>query len=303
MPDEVVAKYMGKFMDEGGSVVDQDGGISIEFYTEAVPDQLLTEGGEIEKRHPKVKQIQKREAEALALLRAESPFAEEEPPQAGAEPTGLPADAPDAQKKKFAKDYAAWEAAKRERTAWVERRDAHEAELKEQSRLLLEHPAHPTLYTVKAMGRPVYEDLDFIRKRIPGDKDQIVERRVREEDRRKYPERWRLYKAGQSQAAIGTPLEKWAGLEKSQVLEMAHFGIKTVEHLAGVSDEGLSKIGPYIALRQKARDWLATARGNAPVDALRADLARKDNDIQVLKRMLEEQAASLKELKEQKQAR
>lgn len=300
--DPVVAKYQGKFMDESGNAIDEDGGCAVEFYMEAVPDQLLTDGGEIERRHPKVKEIQKREAEALALLRQETPFTEEAPPPAGAEPAAPPADAPEPRRKQFAKDHASWEAAKRERTTWEERRDAHEADLKEKSRVLREHPEHAELFTVLPAGRGVFTDMEFIQKRIPGDLSQVVQRRVRESDRREYPDKYRRFKSGQAQATTGTPLDKWPGLLKSQVLELNYFGVKTVEQLAQVSDDNLSRIGPYVNARQKAKDWIATARGNAPIDGLRAEIARRDNDIETLKKALTQQGEKLAELSA-KQAR
>ena len=48
--DAVVARYNGKFCDmDSGEPMQDGGGVHVLFFSEACPDQLLTEGGTIAK--------------------------------------------------------------------------------------------------------------------------------------------------------------------------------------------------------------------------------------------------------------
>lgn len=145
---------------------------------------------------------------------------------------------------------------------------------------------------VPAAGRPIYDDVEFVEIIIPGDKTQAVHRAVTDNDRREYAAQYQAWKAGQDQtAASGTMLEKWTGITKAQVEELKHFKIRTVEQLAQLSDGNASRMGPILALRQKAKDFLEQAKGNAPLEKMRNELASRDNEIETLKRQVAELAA------------
>lgn len=270
MAQDIAQKLGGKFINEETlEPVSEYGGCYVRFFMEAAPDQLLTNGGEIEKKHPKVKEIRKLEQENLSLLRSENPFSEEEP-----QPPAK--DAPPAIQRKY-------EEAHRE---WDERRLQHDEDLKEKAALLREHHEHRDLYTVSPAGRPIYIDREYIEIVTPGDKDNIPVRPVRREDIEAYRDQYNRFKAGQEQATVGTPLEQWPGVTKAQVKELAYFNVRTVEQLASVNDANLSKIGPYMAIRKRAQDWLRTSRGMAPVEEARAESARLREELQELKRQM-----------------
>lgn len=148
---------------------------------------------------------------------------------------------------------------------------------------------------VPAAGRPIYDDKEFVEIIIPGDKTQAVHREVTDKDRREYAAQYNAWKSGQDQtAASGTMLEKWPGVTKSQVEELKHFKIRTVEQLAELSDGNASRMGPILSLRQKAKDFLEQAKGNAPLEKMRNELQSRDNEIETLKRQVAELAAMAK---------
>ena len=275
MAQDAAQKLVGKMIDEDTlEPVQEAGGCWVEFSVEAAQDDLLTLGGEIERKHPKVKEIRKLEQEALALLRQENPFTEPEP-----QPPAK--DAPPAVQREYQQQHAEWD----------ERRLTHDADLKEKATLLREHHEHKDLFVVSPAGRPIYVDREYIKIVTPGDKDNIPHRPVRPSDIEAYRAQYNRFKAGLSQATTGTPIEQLPGVSKSQVKELAYFNIRTVEQLVQTSDANLSRVGPYMALRQKAADWLKAARGMAPVNEARAEAER-------LKDEMKRQAEEIKQLRE-----
>jgi hypothetical protein len=145
-------------------------------------------------------------------------------------------------------------------------------------------------------GRPIYRDAEFIKIIIPGSRDTI-EREVQEHDKRRFPKQWLAFKAGGDQvSASGTPLSAWPLVTRSQVEEFVHFGVKTVEQLAGMSDTNLQGFMGGQGLRQRARDFMEAAAGAAPLVAVRAELEKRDAEVASLRAMIEEQGKIVAEM-------
>lgn len=140
-------------------------------------------------------------------------------------------------------------------------------------------------------GRPVFEDVEFIEKRTPGDKLNIVRRQVRAEDTHEFARQYQAFKAGQAEVVTGTPLKEWPAITRSQAESLAYHGIRTVEELANLSDGNAQTVGPGMqALKQKAKDFIEKAKGNAPAEKLRAELSLKDSRIEALERQMKDMA-------------
>jgi hypothetical protein len=120
-------------------------------------------------------------------------------------------------------------------------------------------------------GRPVFKDKPYIEIIVAGDPKNIVDRPANPLDEAAYPGAWAAFKAGAEQQQ-GFPLKDWAACTRSQVEELAAFKVYTVEQLANTADVHLRGIGPFLALRQKARDWLEAAAKNAPIADLQAQV-------------------------------
>ena len=141
-------------------------------------------------------------------------------------------------------------------------------------------------------GKPVFDDVEFIE--IVIDRNEIRNRPVTRKDIETYPALYLAFKQGQSQeAAEGTPLKEWAVIKRSQAESLAAAGIRTVEHLAGASDQKLQQIGPLMALRQKAKDWLEEARKGAGLTALRAENEELKGRVAALEKMLATQSTEI----------
>lgn len=135
-------------------------------------------------------------------------------------------------------------------------------------------------------GRDIYNDVEFVEIIIPGDKNCIVDERVKDHHRQRWAGQYAAFKAGQEAPVEGTPIEEWAPISASQALELKSVHVRTVEHLAGLSDAQLAKAVPMggYALRDKAQAWLKQAEGSQPLNEAMQQIAKLQEQIEELKR-------------------
>lgn len=144
----------------------------------------------------------------------------------------------------------------------------------------------------KEKGRPVYVDVDMIEIRVGRD---TIRRPVNSDDKRTYAAQYLAFKQSESQEAIeGFPLAQWAAIPgKAVVKEFAHFGIRTVEQLAEASDSTVHLVGPHMALRQLARDWVADSKQQGPLVKLRAENEEMRAQLKALQAMVATQTKDI----------
>lgn len=137
-------------------------------------------------------------------------------------------------------------------------------------------------------GRPIFTDLPFIRITIPGDTNNIIERKLTEQDKHKYPKAWADYQRGEAQGFTGTPLEQWTQITRAQVKESKYFECHTVEQLAGLTDSHCQKMGMgFRDLREKAKAYLGVAETTAAATAQALENERLRQEMAELRAMLE----------------
>jgi hypothetical protein len=129
----------------------------------------------------------------------------------------------------------------------------------------------------EAEGRPMFKDAEWIDIRIPGNRDNVVIRPVREADKQRFPRHYAAFKqriAGQEITVEGTPLSAWPypGMTPSRVKELDFFNIRTVEQLAATSDGTGAKLHGFQAMKQAAIVFLAAAKETAPVAKLQKQI-------------------------------
>ena len=127
-------------------------------------------------------------------------------------------------------------------------------------------------------GRPIYDDVDMIRIHTPGSRDTLVApAHVGYQNR--FPKQWAQYTQNVEQTASGTPLKVVPWLTVSQVAELATFHIKSVEQLAGMSDNVATKFMNHHSLKQQASAFLEAAKGAAPLLKMQKELETRDEQI------------------------
>lgn len=169
------------------------------------------------------------------------------------------------------------------------------------ARLWVRFEMRPTQDEAKSLeaGRPIYTEVEWIKIMVPGDRD-TEEHPVTDRDRARFARAYAAWKATGAEGVVGTPLEAWPQVTRSQVEELKFFKIHTVEQLATVPDAVGQKFMGINDLKKKAADFLAAAAGEAPVLKLQAELAKRDEEIVTLQKSLKEQGDKIEQLLKQR---
>lgn len=152
-------------------------------------------------------------------------------------------------------------------------------------------------------GRPIFDEFDYIEITTPGGKSK-VSRKANEEDKKRFSSHWELYQAKQNGATgdmvIGTPIDQWPALSTGQVHEFRAIGIRTVDQIANLNDQGIQAIGMGgRELKARAQAFLAKASGNAEFEGLAAENERLSEQVALQKTQMEDMAARVEALTRQ----
>lgn len=134
-----------------------------------------------------------------------------------------------------------------------------------------------------AAGRPIFKEFDFVRICVPGDNLTEIDTYAQESHKARFPRQWAHYQnqvAGHEQL-IGTPIEEWTLISRSQAEELKGIKFRTVEDVANCSDLQLQRIGMIAGMsphgfREKAKQFLNLASESAEV-------AQKEAEMQALR--------------------
>ena len=155
-------------------------------------------------------------------------------------------------------------------------------------------------------GRPIFKEFDFVRIMIPGDNLTEIDTYAQESHKQRFPRQWAHYQnqVSNHEDIVGTPLEQWPQITRSQAEELRGLKFHTVESIADCSDQQLQRIGmvagmsPY-NFRLKAKSFLNLANNSAEVAQREAEMQalRAEND-----KIKEETDAKLAAMQEQMSA-
>jgi hypothetical protein len=137
-------------------------------------------------------------------------------------------------------------------------------------------------------GRPIFDEVDYVRIIVPGDKNTIIDTKATPEYIQRFAERFDKYKKNQSQAVTGTPLEVWPQMTVGQVAELKAMNVHTVEQLAELPDNLAQRIMGSHDLRRRAIAFLDAAAGDSANSKMAAELAQRDNEIELLKAQMQQ---------------
>jgi len=136
-------------------------------------------------------------------------------------------------------------------------------------------------------GRPIFKEFDFVRIMIPGDNLTEIDTYAQESHKQRFPRQWAHYQNQviNHQDIVGTPLDQWPQVTRSQADELRGLKFHTVESIADCSDQQLQRIGmvagmsPY-NFRLKAKAFLNLANDSAEVAQREAEMQalRAEND-------------------------
>ena len=168
------------------------------------------------------------------------------------------------------------------------------------------HPCENQAQTTK-QGRPIFEEKEYIRIMVPGDKSSIIERPVRvgdlpNMDNHKYGIEYDAFKRGAEQGLVGTPLAEWPMITRSQAKELEYFNVRTVEQLSSMPDTSVQNFAGLANLREQAKRFIEQAEAGAPLAQMQAELSFRDETIAAQGNAIDEMRKELAELKHEQLA-
>ena len=157
-----------------------------------------------------------------------------------------------------------------------------------------------------AAGRPIFKEFDFVRICVPGDNLTEIDTYANDSHKARFPRQWAHYQnqVGSQEQIIGTPVEQWTLISRSQAEELKGIKFRTVEDIANCSDQQLQRIGMIAGMsphsfREKAKAFLNLASDSAEV-------AQREQELQALKeenaKIKAETDAKLAQMQEQMSA-
>jgi len=129
-------------------------------------------------------------------------------------------------------------------------------------------------------NRQVYEDVDWINIKIPGDKTSEVSRKVREEDKERFETHWENYQNREEAKVNGVPLDSLPGISPAQVANLNAMKVETVEQLANLHEKAIKNLFEGRDLVKKADKFL---KG----DSYSKELERKIEELEKKIKLLE----------------
>ena len=151
-------------------------------------------------------------------------------------------------------------------------------------------------------GRPIFKEFDFIRIMIPGDNLTEIDTYAQESHKQRFPRQWAHYQnqVSNHQDIIGTPLDQWPQVTRSQAEELRGLKFHTVESIADCSDQQLQRIGMVAGMsphnfRLKAKAFLNLATDSAEVAQREAELQALKEENAKIKSETEAKLAAMQE--------
>lgn len=151
-------------------------------------------------------------------------------------------------------------------------------------------------------GRPIFDDKEYLEIRTPGDQNNVIQRPVTQMDRDRFRRAYGAFKDGLEAVTSGTPLAEVAWITRSQVEELTHMKVMSLEQLSELRDDICSRYAGMYALKQKAQAHLKAATEAAPaqeIQKLREEMEKTNADNM---KVIAEQSAIIKSLREQMKA-
>lgn len=143
-------------------------------------------------------------------------------------------------------------------------------------------------------GHPVFDDVEFVRIAVPGDRNSLFEQPATADDRRRFPQAYKYFKERNERPSEGMPIEQWPQVTRGQALTFRASHIHTVEALAEVGDSHLDTLGMDArGLREKAKAFIAQAKDTALAHKQASELQRRDETIAELMRRIDDLASKV----------
>lgn len=143
-------------------------------------------------------------------------------------------------------------------------------------------------------GKPVYEDHAFVKIQHPGETLNIVDRPIKDDDKRRWPRQWAQFEQGKHQVPDGIPISLLFPDRPAIADTLRGYNIHTVEQLANLSGQGISTVGlgcqewvnaasRYI---ERAEKGVSHHKFETEMAAMKAEIVKRDRQIAELMAMM-----------------
>lgn len=140
-------------------------------------------------------------------------------------------------------------------------------------------------------GTPVVAAVDYVKIMQAGEKDTTIEE-VHDGHKRRWPQQWAAYMAGNEQVQSGTPLALLFPGNPEVVDTLRRMHVHTVQALEAMPDSSQGRDVPFLVVwKKKAREFLAVTekgKGFHELEAKLADANQRNEEMQARLQALEE---------------
>lgn len=150
-----------------------------------------------------------------------------------------------------------------------------------------------------AAGRPVFDDVIYVRIHPPGERLNIVDRRASDQDKKRFPMQFMQFKENMPQESSGTPIDMLFPSQPSIAAALKASGVHTVEQCSELSAHAIESIGMGCQhWVNTATRYLQVANKGVKASELRAALDERDRENASLKHKMDLMQAELTHLRE-----
>jgi len=129
-------------------------------------------------------------------------------------------------------------------------------------------------------GVPIYKDYEYVKIFRPGEMMNVIDRPVREDDKRKYSSQYQQFQMKKSQVPEGTPLDVLFINNPSVADTLRGYGVYTVQQLSNLTAHAIDTIGmggqDYV---NRANAYLKAASSGKEVVKMQDEMRKMSNEI------------------------
>lgn len=134
-----------------------------------------------------------------------------------------------------------------------------------------------------AKGSRQYKNENWVRMCPPGEKLNIVDRPVKEEDTHRFPRQWNAFLQNKTQVPEGTPIDLLFPNNPAIADNLKAFGVFTIQQCANLSAHALDSIGMGSQnWKNMAVQYLESAKSGSAFLQMRTEMDKKDQQIRLL---------------------
>ena len=148
-------------------------------------------------------------------------------------------------------------------------------------------------------GRPVYENMDYVKIKTTGQTRSEVVRKVRDEDKLRFKDVWDAYSSRKEVLQDYNSIAELPRITKTRAMELKAMNIPSIEALAQIPDGNLKSLGPDgSSLKKQAIRWLEEfTSADAKVKEQAIKITEQDDEIKRLATMITELSAKIEQPK------